>query len=79
MKWSLADLKREIEDLLEQSGFTPELYIIKMGKDYIAIHFDKKAAVDYFRSDFEYSKLAEFCIYEYKKEGRRHAAYIYSW
>jgi len=79
MKWNLKDLRRSVEDLLDQSGFSPDLYIIKVGDDNVAVHFDKKEAVDYFRGDFDTSEMAADCIFEYKREGKRHAAYIYTW
>ncbi len=79
MKWNLQDLRNEVEALLIQSGFSSELYIIKINDDSVAVHFDKKEAVDYFRGDFESSRISKDCMFDYRKDGKRHAAYIYSW
>lgn len=79
MRWKVAQLRAAVEELLVSSGFPEEHYIIKNGTDYICVLFDKKEAVDYFRGDFETSELAEDCVYEYKQDGKRHCAYIYSW
>jgi len=74
---SISDLKGDVENLLKDSGFPPEQYIINVHEHCIAVHFDIKAAVDYFRGDFEFSHLATKCVFDYKKYGKRHAAYIY--
>ena len=79
MKWSVKDLRAEVEQLLISAGFSPDLYLVISGEDSVKVMFDKKEAVDYFRGDFESSPLAPDCIYEYKKEGKKHAAYIYTW
>lgn len=79
MIWSVPSLEKEILKLLDSSGFDPEQHMIKTGIDYVAVFFDMKEAVDYFRGDFETSHLAKDCSYEYRKEGKRHGAYIYSW
>lgn len=79
MRWNLADLRKAVEDLLAQGGFSPELYVIKSGDDYISVQFDKKEAVEYFRGDFDESEVSISCIFEYRKEGKRHCAYIYIW
>lgn len=79
MKMNLGQLRVELEDLLKRSGFPPEQYIIKMHDDYVAVIFDMKEAVDYFKGDFDESSLARDCIFEYKKDGKRHAANIYNW
>jgi len=79
MKWKLEDLKHEVIRLLGGAGFPPEHYLIKTGDDYVAVFFDKKEAVDYFRLDFDSSELANECIFEYRKDGKRHGAYIRTW
>ncbi len=79
MKLNLRDLCKEVEIILEQAGFSTDLYIIKINDDNVEVMFDEKEAVDYFRGDFEYSSLNKDCIFEYKKDGKRHAAYIYPW
>jgi hypothetical protein len=72
-------LYSKVEALLRESGFTPELYTLKEEAECVCIIFDKRAAVDYFKGDFDNSDLAADCLYEYKKVGRKHAAYIYNW
>jgi hypothetical protein len=79
MKMNLTSLQAEVEVVLKTAGFSPELYIIKVHDDCVSVHFDKKEAVDYFRVDFEAAPIAKDCIFEYKKVGKRHAAYIYNW
>jgi hypothetical protein len=79
MKMNISQLRGELEHLLKESGFPEEHYIIKTNNDSIAVMFDKKEAVDYFKGDFDESSLARDCIFEYKREGKRHAAYIYNW
>jgi hypothetical protein len=79
MKWKIEDLKKEIIGVLGGAGFPPEHYLIKTGIDHVAVFFDAKEAVDYFRVDFENSDIAKDCIYEYRKDGKRHTAFIHSW
>ena len=74
---SITDLRVEVEALLSNSGFPPDHYIINVHEHCIAVHFDLKEAVDYFRGDFEFSHLAKTCVFDYKKYGKKHAAYIY--
>ena len=74
---SILELKEDVENLLKNSGFPPEHYTLFVYDHCIAIHFDKKEAVDYFRGDFSYSSLAKTCVFDYKKYGKKHAAYIY--
>lgn len=78
MKMNISQLKREIEHLLRQSGFPEEHYIIKTNDDSVVVMFDKKEAVDYFKGDFNESSLARDCIFEYKRDGKRHTACIYN-
>jgi len=70
-------LYTKVERLLKESGFVPELYILSQGAECISVLFDKKEAVEYFQGDFNKSELADKCLYEYKKVGKKHAAYIY--
>jgi len=79
MRWKIGPLREAVEKLLVEAGFPEEHYIVKSGVDYICVMFDSKDAVDYFKGDFEYSELSEDCVYEYKQDGKRHCAYIYSW
>lgn len=79
MKLSLSVLETEIESILSKAGFVSELYLIKKEGDCIVVLFDTKEAVDYFRGDFELSAISVDCMFNYKKDGKRHAAYIYSW
>jgi hypothetical protein len=78
MKIPIRELFTEVERLLKESGFPANLYLIQMHEECVAVHFDKKEAVDYFRGDFDYSFLANTCILDYKRVGKRHAAYIYN-
>lgn len=74
---SISNLRVDVENLLQESGFPPEHYIVNTYEHCIAVHFDLKGAVDYLRGDFEFSPLAKKCVFEYKKYGKKHAAYIY--
>jgi hypothetical protein len=79
MKWKVDELLVAVEELLKESGFPEELYVLRTGSDYVCVLFDAKEAVDYFMGDFENSTLSDDCVYEYKADGKRHCAYIYSW
>lgn len=74
---SIASLRVDVENLLKDSGFPPEQYIINVHEHCVAVHFDLKEAVEYFRGDFDFSPLSKTCVFDYKKYGKRHAAYIY--
>ena len=56
MKIPIRELFTEVERLLKDSGFPANLYLIQMHEECIAVHFDKKEAVEYFRGDFGISK-----------------------
>jgi hypothetical protein len=79
MRWKVDALHSTVAELLKESGFPEDHYVIRKGSDYVSVMFDLKEAVDYFRGDFDTSVLAEDCVYEYKQDGKRHCAYIYSW
>ena len=74
---SISSLRVDVENLLQESGFPPEHYTVNTYEHCIAVHFDLKEAVEYLRGDFEFSPLAKKCVFEYKKYGKKHAAYIY--
>jgi hypothetical protein len=76
---SLTSLRKELEDILTNAGFDPEQYYIKMNEGYVSVHFDLKEAVEYFKGDFDNSDIAKDCIFEYRKEGKTHAACVYLW
>jgi hypothetical protein len=78
MKITIRELQKEVERLLNDSGFPANHYLLQIHEECIAVHFDKKEAVEYFRGDFEYSHLSNTCVFDYKRVGKRHAAYIYS-
>jgi len=78
MKITIRELQKEVERLLNESGFPANHYLLQVHEECIAVHFDLKEAVDYFRGDFDYSHLSTTCIFDYKRVGKRHAAYIYS-
>jgi hypothetical protein len=65
-----------IYDLLLESGFCDDLFFIKVEWNKVIVMFDMKEAVDYFRSDFEWSKLSSNYEYAYKQDGKRHCAVI---
>ena len=79
MRITIPQLHGALEVLIAQAGFPPELYIIKKHEDSVSIEFDVREAVDYFKGDFDASDLARDCIFEYKRVGKRHAAFIYPW
>jgi len=74
---TISDLKEEVETLLAESGFPLDHYIINIHDHCVAVYFDLKEAVIYFRGDFDFSKLSDKCVFDYKKYGKKHAAYIY--
>ena len=75
----LEDLRDNAEWLLGEAGFTPDLYIIRNHETAIAIHFDSEGAVHYFRKEVETSEWAEEIIFDYRKDGKRHVAYLQLW
>jgi len=79
MKMNMQQLKQELEHLLKHAGFPEEHYIIRINNDNVSIMFDQKQAVDYFKGDFNDSRLSKLCIFEYRRDGKRHVAYIYNW
>lgn len=72
-------LYAEVEKLLKASGFPSEIYILKREEECVSVHFDKKEAVDYFKGDFDDWEYASECMFEYKRVGKRHAAFISKW
>jgi hypothetical protein len=79
MKIDVLQLKTELENLLNQLSFPEEHYVIKIDNNSVVIMFDEREAVNYFKGGFDDSSLAENCFFQYKKEGKRHTACIYSW
>jgi hypothetical protein len=79
MRMSLTALKKELENILTSAGFDAEQYYIKMHDDHVSVHFDVKEAVEYFKGDFDDAVIAKECIFEYRKEGKTHAACVYPW
>jgi len=79
MRMSLTALRKELENILTSAGFDPEQYYFKMHEDHVSVHFDVKEAVEYFKGDFDCSTIARECIFEYRKEGKTHAACVYPW
>ena len=79
MKWDVYALRDKLEVMLENAGFIPDLYQIKMESDCVFILFDNKGAVDYFEREFNESDLIKDCVFEYKRFGKKHAACIYYW
>jgi hypothetical protein len=75
----VGNLYTEVEKLLKDAGFPPEVYIVIQEEDCVSVHFDNKEAVDYFRGDFDNWKYAVDCMFEYKRVGKRHAAFIHNW
>lgn len=73
------NLYEEVEKLLKEACFPAELYILKKEAECVSVHFDKKEAVDYFKGDFDNWEYASECMFEYKRVGKRHAAFIYNW
>jgi len=75
----ISTLYEKVENLLKESGFPSEHYLLKREAECVVVMFDKRSAVDYFKGDFDNSDLVNDCLFEYKRIGRKHAAYIYNW
>lgn len=73
------DLRTIILELLEDAGFSPELYLIKNEVDGLSVHFDDSGAVKYFRRELELSQWAKELILEERKDGKRYVAYLQTW
>ena len=70
-------LREEVENLLQESGFPEDHYYIKVESFTVIVMFDEKEAVDYFEGDFDYSELSLNHAFEYETRGIRHCAVIY--
>jgi hypothetical protein len=79
MTTSLEDLRGRVMHMLDDAGFSPELYIIKLHDSAVSVHFDSQGAVEYFQHEVELSEWKDDLIFEYRKEGKRHVAYIQMW
>lgn len=79
MKITLSQLREKLQHLLNEAGFPEHHYVIRVNGSSIDVMFDKKEAVDYFKGDFDESDLEKHCVFEYKKEGKRHVAHFYCW
>ncbi len=73
------DLREYTLFLLEEAGFPPEQYIIKMGISSVEVHFDSPSAVEYFRGEVEMCDRADDLIFEHRTSGKRYVAYIQMW
>mgnify|MGYP000097113818 CR=1 FL=1 len=76
---SVEELRAVIESLLEDAGFVPELYVIKTYVGAIAVQFDDEGAVHYFKREVDNSVYKDDLIFEYRRDGKRHVAYIQMW
>jgi hypothetical protein len=76
---STEELKEYILFLLEEAGFSPELYILKIGVSSVEVHFDHPGAVDYFKGEVETCDRAEELIFDKRQSGKRYVAYIQMW
>jgi hypothetical protein len=64
--------------MLDDFGFSGELYIIEKNVEHVDIHFDDKGAVEYFRDEAEKDYPDEMFI-EYIRKGKRHCARVSFW
>jgi hypothetical protein len=77
MKMTLDQIIGELEDIAKGAGFPNDLYFIRKNPGSVSIEFDAKEAVDYFKGDYDMSSLSDNTYWEYRKNGKRHCAYIY--
>jgi hypothetical protein len=77
MSKEVEQLAHSVRRLLLNSGFPEEQFYIKVEGEKIKVLFDTEEAVEYFRSDFDYSYLAESHLFRYQIDGKRHCAIIY--
>jgi hypothetical protein len=74
------DIKNAVIQMVEDAGFTPELYIIKAQGDSVSVQFDDEEAVDYLMADVEkYSDAAQNYILQKGREGKRHTLTFQLW
>lgn len=72
------DLYRLVIAMLNDYGFTSELYLISKQSDSVDVEFDDKEAVEYFRTQTE-KEYSTYMYVEYIRKGVRHVARVSSW
>lgn len=65
-----------MKNLLIKSGFSEDMFYIRIEWNKVIIMFDLKEAVDYFEEDFLYDEISKKYEYSYKEDGKRHCAII---
>jgi len=69
-----------VVEMLDEAGFPPDLYIIKSFGDSVTVHFDDRAAIDYFVDDVEkYSEHAQHFVIQKGRDGKRHTVTFQLW
>lgn len=71
---SLDSLKEIVYELLEDFGFTEDLYYVRENTESIMVEFDDIGAVNYIIQEVEKTKYKDFVFVNYLKKGKRHVA-----
>ena len=68
-----------VQDLLDDAGFTEELYVIKDKKEEVFVEFDEYEAVLYTLNISEEDKYKKHLVGHYEKAGKRHRIVFIIW
>jgi hypothetical protein len=77
-KQEMADLHRQVLQMLSDFGFDQDLYIITLKTDSVNAEFDDKGAVEYFIKQCDLDHPDVYFV-EYVKNGKRHVARVQYW
>ena len=73
---SLLDL---VETLMEDCGFSEDLYIIKEVEDEVYIEVDDKKAADYILKIADEKQYSDFMAGQHIRNGKRHRITFFLW
>lgn len=75
----MASLVEIVEDLMEDCGFSEDLYIIKEAHEEVFIDVDDKAAADYILKVASEPQYSDFMAGQHTRNGKRHRIVFFLW
>lgn len=75
----MASLVEIVEDLMEDCGFSADLYIIKESDEEVFVDVDERAAADYILKVASEPQYSEFMAGQYVRNGKRHRIVFFLW
>ena len=72
-------LRQLVECIMEDCGFSEDLYIIRENGDEVIIEVDEKAAADYIQKIATEEQYNECMACQYSKNGKRHRITFFLW